>query len=193
MKFNQQFWDEKYQKGLTGWDIGSVSTPIKEYIDQLKDKSLKILIPGGGNSYEAEYLFNKGFSNVYVMDISKEPLKNIKSRIPDFPSSHLLHQNFFTAEGQYDLIFEQTFFCAISPSKRTDYVNKMHELLKPNGYLVGLLFQIPLNDDHPPFGGNKTEYQNLFKEKFDFEIMETAYNSIPPRAGNELFIKMKKK
>lgn len=193
MKFNQQFWDEKYQKGLTGWDIGAVSTPIKEYIDQLEDKSIKILIPGGGNSYEAEYLFHNGFSNVYVMDISKEPLKNIKSRIPDFPSSHLLHQNFFTAEGQYDLIFEQTFFCAISPSKRTDYVNKMHELLKPNGYLVGLLFQIPLNDDHPPFGGNKTEYQNLFKEKFEIDIMETAYNSISPRAGNELFIKMKKK
>lgn len=193
MKFDQQFWDEKYRKKLTGWDIGYVSTPIKEYVDQLEDKSLKILIPGGGNSYEAEYLFRNGFSNVYVMDISAEPLKNIQFRIPDFPISNLLHQDFFKARGQYDLIFEQTLFCAIDPAKRMDYVKKMSELLKPERKLVGLLFQIPLNDDHPPFGGNRKEYEKLFKDKFEIQIMETAYNSIPPRAGNELFIKMKKK
>ena len=68
----------------------------------------------------------------------------------------------------------------------------MHQLLKNDGKLVGLLFNIPLNEDHPPFGGNEKEYRKLFEQKFDIEIMETAYNSIPARAGNELFIKMQK-
>lgn len=38
------------------------------------------------------------------------------------------------------VLMEQTFFCAINPSLRKDYVAKMHELLAPNGKLVGVLF-----------------------------------------------------
>ena len=193
MKLNQDFWTGRYLSGLTGWDIGSVSTPVKEYVDQLKEKSQKILIPGGGNAYEAEYLFNSGFSNVYVLDISEIPLKNLLQRVPLFPQEHLIQEDFFEFTGKFDLILEQTFFCAIHPSKREAYVQKAADLLKPSGKLVGVLFNIPLNQDHPPFGGHEEEYRRIFKNRFEIEIMETAYNSIPPRAGNELFIKMKKK
>ncbi|MAB57078.1 MAG: SAM-dependent methyltransferase [Aequorivita sp.] len=193
MNYYEAFWNHKYLSGETGWDIGQVSTPIKEYIDQLSDKNLKILIPGGGNSYEAEYLFENGFNNVFVVDISSIPLKNLAERIPSFPKENLLHADFFELEDTFDLILEQTFFCALDPSLREAYTDKMHQLLKPDGKLVGLLFNIPLNDDKPPFGGNKDEYEKLFSEKFKIEKMETAYNSIPPRARNELFFKLRKK
>ncbi|KXO01279.1 SAM-dependent methlyltransferase [Aequorivita aquimaris] len=193
MNYYEAFWNHKYLSGETGWDIGQVSTPIKEYIDQLSDKNLKILIPGGGNSYEAEYLFENGFNNVFVVDISSIPLKNLTERLPSFPKENLLHADFFELEDTFDLILEQTFFCALDPSLREAYTDKMHQLLKPDGKLVGLLFNIPLNDDKPPFGGNKDEYEKLFSEKFKIEKMETAYNSIPPRAGNELFFKLRKK
>ncbi len=193
IKLDESFWTEKYINGYTGWDIGYVSTPLKEYIDQLSDKNLKILIPGGGNSYEAEYLFHKGFKNIFVIDISPIPLENLAKRVPFFPKENLLHQDFFTLEETYDLILEQTFFCAQDPQLRPQYVSKMYDLLKPNGKLVGVLFNIPLNDDKPPFGGNQAEYQSLFSEKFKIETMETAYNSIPQRTGNELFIIMKRK
>lgn len=193
MNFYETFWNHKYISGETGWDIGYVSTPIKEYIDQLSDKNLKILIPGGGNSYEAEYLFKNGFANVFVVDISSLPLKNLAERVPSFPKENLMHSDFFELKETYDLILEQTFFCALDPTLRENYVNKMHELLKPNGKLVGLLFNIPLNNDKPPFGGNKEEYISLFEDKFKVEKMETAYNSIPQREGNELFFKVRKK
>ena len=49
------YWEERYQKGETGWDAGKITTPIKEYIDQLTNKNLKILIPGAGNGYEFDY------------------------------------------------------------------------------------------------------------------------------------------
>ena len=32
------FWNNRYHEKKTGWDIGHPSTPIKEYIDQLRDK-----------------------------------------------------------------------------------------------------------------------------------------------------------
>lgn len=192
MDLDESFWTENYLAGTTGWDIGYVSTPIKEYVDQLTDKNSDILIPGGGNSYEAEYLHKQGFKNVFVVDFSPIPLQNLAKRVPTFPKENLLNQNFFDLKGQYDLIIEQTFLSALNPKLRDDYVVKMHDLLKPGGKLVGLLFNIPLNDDRPPFGGSKEVYEVLYKKKFKIEVMETAHNSIPPRAGNELFIMMKR-
>lgn len=187
---DQEYWTERYENQQVGWDIGHVSTPIKNYIDQLVDKDIKVLIPGAGNAYEAEYLWEQGFSNVFVVDLSVEPLNNLKSRVPDFPAEQLLQQDFFDLDDQFDLILEQTFFCALNPSLRSAYVQKMHGLLKPSGKLVGLLFNIPLYDDHPPFGGHQSDYKPLFESHFRIDVMEESHNSIEPRMGSELFIKM---
>lgn len=193
MDLNKNFWDLRYQNNEIGWDIGYISTPLKKYIDQLTDKNKKILIPGGGNSYEAEYLNNLGFKNVFVIDISPTALTNLKNRVPDFPKNHLINIDFFKLNNSFDLILEQTFFCALTPKLRDNYVLKMNQLLRPNGKLVGLLFNIPLNKDRPPFGGTKKEYLSYFKNYFKIEIMELSYNSISERTNNELFIKLIKK
>lgn len=189
----EHYWNKRYVNDDFGWDLGEVSEPLKVYFEQLTNKDLRILIPGAGNSYEAEFLFNKGFKNVFVLDFAEAPLHNIKNRIPDFPSTQLIQQDFFEHKGQYDLIIEQTFFCAINPSLREQYANHMKQLLKPNGKLVGLLFNDVLNTDKPPFGGNTEEYIALFSTLFDVKLMETAYNSIKPREGRELFVMMQNK
>src|SRR5690606_33932821 len=182
-----EYWESKYREGATGWDIGRISAPLQSYFDQLENKKLKILIPGGGNSYEAEYLFTKGFQNTFVNDIARQPLLNLKARQPHFPDSHLILKDFFDIDGQFDLILEQTFFCALDPDKRQAYVEKVHELLFPGAKLAGVLFNSHFEKDGPPHGGDKQEYLNLFQEKFEIRTLETCYNSIPPRQGNELF------
>ena len=193
MNLSEDFWENKYNTNKIGWDLGEVSPPLKAYFDQLEDKELKILIPGGGNSYEAEYLFNKGFKNVYVVDLAKSALENIKKRVPNFPESQLILGNFFELKDEFDLIIEQTFFCAINPNLRKDYAKKMKDLLHKKGKLVGLLFNAKLNDDHPPFGGNKEEYISYFNPYFELETFENCYNSYHNRDEMELFIKFLKK
>lgn len=187
----EEYWSKRYLDNKTGWDIGAPSTPLNTYIDQLENMALKILIPGAGNSYEAEYLFHKGFKNVYVLDISEAPLKAFKKRVTDFPTNQILHNDFFTHKETYDLILEQTFFCSFPPTKsnRESYASKMNELLNKNGKLVGLWFDIPLTGDMDkrPFGGTKTEYLSYFNPFFKVKTFENCYNSIPPRMGNELF------
>ncbi|SDS68903.1 methyltransferase domain-containing protein [Gramella sp. MAR_2010_147] len=190
---NKDFWSSKYQKDQTGWDIGHISTPLKEYIDQLKNKNLKILIPGAGNSYEAEYLFKNGFENIWICDIAEEPIKNLKARFRDFPDAQILHEDFFKLQGRFDLILEQTFFCALPVSKRPDYAKKSHDLLQANGKISGLLFNFKLTSNGPPFGGNKEEYLTYFSPYFKINIFEPCYNSIKPRQGNELFFNFNKK
>lgn len=192
MDLTPETWTDRYINADTGWDIGYVSTPLAKYFDGLADKQQRVLIPGGGNGHEAELLWHKGFSNVFLLDWAQQPLTNFNARVPGFPSSHLLHQDFFQHQGQYDLILEQTFFCAIDPALRLAYADKVYDLLAPKGRLVGLLFNATFEKDGPPFGGNKQEYLTYFSPKFNIHKMEPCYNSIAPRAGRELFINLQK-
>jgi len=125
------------------------------------------------------------------MDISEFPLKKFQERNPDFPKEQLLVTDFFEHETQYDLIFEQTFFCSFVPTteNRKKYAEQMSNLLKPNGKLVGVWFDIPLTGEleKRPFGGDKELYLNYLAPHFKTITFERCYNSIPPRQGNELF------
>ncbi|MEL7162950.1 MAG: methyltransferase domain-containing protein [Bacteroidota bacterium] len=182
----QNFWAARYAAGRTGWDLGAPSPPLVAYLDGLEDKQLRILIPGAGNGYEAEYAWRRGFRNVYVLDVAAQPLASFAARLPEFPRAQLLQGDFFTHVGSYDLILEQTFFCALNPALRPDYARQMHALLKPGGKLAGLWF----NRDFPagpPFGGDRAEYLGYLTPYFDVVSFAEATDSIPPRAGSELF------
>lgn len=192
-QINADYWQKRYLSGQTGWDTGEITPPLKEYFDQLPKKDLRILVPGCGRAYEAEYLYKVGFRQVYVADVAEAPLREFAQRVPDFPKSQLLQQDFFQLEGQYDLIVEQTFFCALDPALRPAYARQCAALLKPGGKLVGLLFDTTFSHEGPPFGGSKAEYKTYFEPYFQFLHFEQAYNSIKPRQGSELFILLEKK
>ncbi|WP_018477476.1 methyltransferase [Pontibacter roseus] len=192
-EFSAAYWQSRYENGQTGWDVGAITTPLKEYFNQLTNAAQRILVPGCGNGYEAEYLYRHGFSNTYVVDVAAAPLEQLATRIPDFPKGQLLQQDFFELDGKYDMIVEQTFFCAIDPSLRQEYARKCANLLAPGGILVGLLFDTTFEHAGPPFGGSREEYRRYFEPYFDFLHFETAYNSIPPRQGRELFIELRVK
>nr|WP_315154569.1 methyltransferase domain-containing protein [uncultured Flavobacterium sp.] len=189
---NQTFWDNQYQANTTGWDLGTISPPIKSFIDTLKDKNIRILIPGCGNSYEAEYLLEQGFTNITVIDIAPTLVENLKIKFKNNHNINILLGDFFEHQGEYDLIIEQTFFCALPPEMRSKYVSKMHQLLAIEGKIAGLLFNRTF-DSSPPFGGSQEEYEKLFKNAFDFLKMEVCQNSVVPRAGFELWIEFQKK
>jgi SAM-dependent methyltransferase len=188
---DQTYWDNQYQANTTGWDLGEVSPPIKSYIDTLKNKTIRILIPGCGNTYEAEYLLEQGFTNVTVIDIAPTLVENLKTKFKDNPNINIVLGDFFEHQGMYDVIIEQTFFCALPPTMSQKYVWKMHQLLAKEGKIAGLLFNRTF-ENGPPFGGSQEEYNLLFKEAFDFLKMEVCQNSATPRAGFELFIELQK-
>ncbi len=190
--FGAEYWNNRYEQQQTGWDIGYCSTPLQQYSLSLEQKHIAILIPGCGNAYEAEYLLQQGFTNITLLDISPVLTAALKQKFGEQPHVKIITGDFFVHEGQYDLILEQTFFCALDPSQRDAYVQKMHTLLKPGGILAGLLFNRHF-EGGPPFGGNKKEYEQRFGKYFELLKMENCYNSIQPRSGTELFVIMKKK
>ncbi|MFV8377983.1 methyltransferase [Flavobacterium sp. LB3R33] len=185
------YWESQYKAKTTGWDLGKVSPPIQIYVDTVDDKNCSILIPGCGNSYEAEYLLEQGFTNITVIDIAPTPVAVLKEKFKNNSNIQIILGDFFEHQGKYDLIIEQTFFCALPPFMRQKYVWKIHQLLADDGILAGLLFNRTF-ESGPPFGGSKEEYEMLFKDAFDFLKMDVSKNSIAPRANSELFIELKK-
>lgn len=190
---NQTYWENRWEKQETKWDIGYPAPALVEYCKQLNDKNISILIPGCGNAYEAEYLLNQGFTNITLIDIAQQAVDKLKQKFANNQEITILCEDFFEHEGTYDLILEQTFFSAIPPFRRKEYAAKMQEILSENGLLVGVLFDKQFNNSFPPFGGCPCEYKPVFEPHFEILKMEECYNSIPPRAGDEVFIKFKKK
>ena len=178
-KLNADYWERRWQDQQTGWDIGQASPPLMHYVTPLLSDNPRILIPGAGRAYEAIALHQMGFTNVMVCD---------------FPEEHLLVGDFFDLplSSEVDLVLEQTFFCAIDPSLRPRYVEKMYDILRPGGRLAGVLFAKPFPFTGPPFGGTRREYEALFSKQFQILQLEVSPHSIRPRLGNEFFLELLK-
>jgi len=191
-KFSKHYWNQHYLDERIGWDIGYISTPLKEYFDQLSNKNLRILVPGAGNAWEVEYLFNNGFSNTYLLDFAEQSIASFKNRCPQFPDTNIIIGDFFSHQGEYDLVVEQTFFSSIPPERRAEYAEKVSQLLSKGGKMVGLLFNHSFDFEGPPYGGTEQEYRSIFNKRFDVEALQLAHNSIKPRQQRELFLLLRK-
>ena len=192
-ELTSDYWNSRYEADNTPWNIGYLSPPIKNYIDKLEDKDVRILIPGAGHAHEAVYLKSLGFTHIFVCDWAVASFDNLNKNCPDFPAEHQIVSDFFKLEMEVDLIIEQTFFSAINPRFREDYAQKVSELLSAKGRLAGLLFSEPFKREGPPYGGTKEEYKGYFEPYFNIKRMDDCLASIKPRLGNELFMELEKK
>ncbi len=188
---DKNYWSERYSSGKTGWDIGLASTPLVQYLDQIVKRDISILIPGAGLGHEAVYAWQSGFVDVHILDISQEPLKKFMDENPNFPKANIHQGDFFQHRSKYDLILEQTFFCALDPTLRENYTLKMKELLRPDRVLVGVWFDRDFDFEGPPFGGKVAEYEELFTKHFEIVTSAPCHNSIPERMGSEVFMILK--
>lgn len=192
-KLDANYWEHRYHDHNTPWDIGYPSPPLVHYLQQHTQSTDRILIPGAGHAYEAVWLHQQGYPNVFVCDWAPSAFEILEEKAPDFPKDQLLIEDFFALDLRVDIILEQTFFCAIAPQKRNAYAQQAYQLLKPGGKLAGLLFTHPLERGGPPFGGRVEDYQSLFGKYFDILQLTPAADSIKPRAGNEVFFEVQRK
>jgi thiopurine S-methyltransferase len=192
MKLDQSYWNERYLNSKTAWDLKRVSHPMKHIIDRLEDKNAAILIPGAGNAHEARYLLERGFTNVTVLDIASDPINRLKKSLYAL-HLNVIQQDFFEHQGSYDIILEQTFFCALESRFRESYPRQASMLLKDNGALTGVLFNFPDLRAEPPYGGSAAEYQSLFEPWFHIATIKDCEHSEIERTGKELFIHLIKK
>lgn len=191
-KNEANYWDKRYQDSNTGWDIGYANPALVSFVQQNFSKETNILIPGAGSAYELAALYNEGYQQVYALDFSQTAKNSFHQENLNIPLEHYLCMDFFELDQTFDLVLEQTFFCALPPTFREKYRDHLKSLLSKGGILAGLMFDM-VREDGPPFGGNRTEYETLFGEDFIIDILEKTDKSIEPRLGKEFFVKFIKK
>lgn len=182
----KEYWNNRWINKQTGWDISQASPALVKILNKYP-KDASILIPGCGNAYEAEYLIKNDYKNITLIDISEELCNNLKAKFSVYKNApKIICGDFFEHNGQYDLILEQTFFCAIEPKMRENWCSKMNALLKDTGKVEGLLFNIIFEKAGPPFGGSQVEYEQMFTKYFSKVQFNECLTSIAPRKGTEI-------
>ncbi|MBI3812313.1 MAG: methyltransferase domain-containing protein [Nitrospirae bacterium] len=197
------FWAELYRTGDTGWDQGGPSPGLVDFLKNdlgpgraVPFRSGRALVPGCGHGHDARALAVAGFE-VIGLDVVKkaveeaartaeaEGLKNIRFEQADFLKLPV------RLRGPYDLIFENTFFCAIDPDHRDRYVESAATLLKPGGFLLGVFYNIR-PETGPPFGTTREELSDRFGHRFTL-VLDHVPRSIPRREGKELLMLWQRK
>jgi methyl halide transferase len=187
-------WDERYRTGDTPWDKGAAAPPLLELLDRLGTDifgSGTVLVPGCGLGYDVRALAGKGIRAI-GLDISQEAMQ----RAGVFPLvgeesyelGDFLDPNWRKGR-KYGAIWEHTCFCAIDPSRRSDYAEAAAEVLEDGGLLAGVFYLNPFGAGEraigPPFGTSVEELEKLFSpcfEKVGSWVPERAY---PGREGKE--------
>jgi len=187
---SSEAWEHRYQEGTTRWDLGQ---PAPAFVDLfLSAKAPQpgtVAVLGAGRGHDARLFAQHRFEvtavdfapsavaamarEVELTGLSLRPLqRNIFDLVPEF-------------EGQFDYVVEHTCFCAIDPSLRSDYVELVARLLKPQGELLAVFFT-HRRGGGPPYGATPEEIRTLFEPRFGVDLVPVE-NSVPSRQGEEHF------
>lgn len=180
-----EFWDTRYAAGQTPWNFGGVPQRLQEYL-RAHPRGGSVLIPGCGHGHEIEAFDAAGY-RVTAVDFSRAAVEQARERLGPSHAERILLGDFFHhdfADAPFDAIYERTFLCALPPAQRRVYVERMAQLLKPGGALVGLFFY---GTEHggPPYELNPAEEPALFRPHFVTVRDADVRDSQPMFAGKE--------
>lgn len=182
------FWDDRYSRDDTPWDLGGPAPPLVRYLDQHPLAAGRTAVLGAGAGHDAIALARRGHA-VTAFDFSAEALArlgrnvaaagvSVEGRLEDILDLPPIH------DGAFSLVVEHTCFCAIDPGRRRDYVRSIARLLPAGGHLLGL-FYAHGREGGPPFRTSRAEVEELFGRNFTPRHIETPADSAPSRRGEE--------
>jgi methyl halide transferase len=196
---DSQYWEQRYQEGKTGWDLGIAAPP---FVSLLKSSDSptpgRIAVLGCGRGYDALLFANYGFE-VIGFDFASSAIDDANALLSNFKKTNsenydlktninFLQRDIFELpqdfSGYFDYVLEHTCFCAIDPPTRLLYPQLIKSILKPQGQLIALFFTHN-RPGGPPFGVTTDEIHSLFSPHFYISSLQPVANSISQRQGEE--------
>ena len=178
------FWSSRYVTGKTPWDLHGVPEALHAFLQRSGSRG-KVLIPGCGSGYEVRAFHDAGYE-VTALDFSPAAVEQARALLGPLAEKVQLGDFFnheFPASG-FDLVYERTFLCALSPERWPDYAVRMRELLRNGGRLAGV-FVYGNASDGPPFPLPEGREQELFAVHFELTRSEALPPSLPVFEGME--------
>jgi SAM-dependent methyltransferase len=135
-------WEQRWQTKETQWDLGGVTPALKEELEKLPMTSGEALVPGCGAAYDLSAIATR-FEFVTGIDLAPSAVEIAREKNKNEKIEVVLG-NFFEHQfpKKFDFVFDYTFFCAIQPTRRSEWGARMGDLVKPGGKLLTLVFPI---------------------------------------------------
>lgn len=197
-----QFWEIRYKNKDTGWDLGAAAPPLAEFFTKNNSSRppARVLVPGCGRGHDALFLAKLGF-DVVAVDFTNQALaalRHLRRNLWIPPEkcktarADVLHLP-ARFHASFDLIVEETCFCAIDPTLRDLYVAMARDVLVPGGRIVALLYPFREGTEGPPFPMTEREVESRFGRDFEIEHCEIPGNSVEKRRGEERLFVMRRR
>ena len=174
-----EFWTARYTAGKMPWDMGGIPSALKSFLERSAVPG-KILIPGCGSGYEVQAFHAAGY-DVTAIDFSPAAVEQAK-RVLGSLAERVILGDFFTydfGQQRFDLIYERTFLCSMTPSRWPEYVKRTSDLLLPAGRLIGVFLYGQKSSSGPPFPLTNSEAEELFDKRFELGRSEAMTDSLP--------------
>ena len=175
-----EFWTARYAANQTPWDFGGVPSALKSFFERSSVPG-RVLVPGCGSGYEIQAFHAAGY-DISAIDFSPAAVEQAK-RVLGSLAERIILGDFFTHDfdqRRFDLIYERTFLCSMTPTRWPEYVNRMADLLLPKGRLIGVfLYGQQRTSSGPPFPITEPEAEQLFKKRFELTRSEATTDSLP--------------
>jgi SAM-dependent methyltransferase len=183
------YWEERYQEQTPRWDLGEAAPPFWSLLNsENKPNPGKTAVLGCGRGYDALLFAEHGFE-VVGFDFAPTAVADSRSLAQTTNNTaQFLQRDIFNLATEFpdyfDYVVEHTCFCAIPPERRTEYVQLVRSILRPNGELIALFFT-HTRPGGPPFGSTLAEIRQYFEADFEILFLEPVLNSVPSRQGEE--------
>jgi len=192
-------WDLLWQEGTTPWDHGSIKTALTEAlkIPQLNlPESGNALVPGCGRGYDAIYIAASLGYRTVGLDLSATAVNAANELLFRLNAGRVTTSfrmaNFFDFDPEdgtrYDIIYDYTFFCAITPAMRDSWGLQMTKLTRPGGYLITLCY--PIDGDReggPPYSVDVDAYARALGSQWQ-KVVDKIPENAPDPIGRERLV-----
>jgi methyl halide transferase len=182
-------WEQRYQENRDRWDLGCPAPPLINLLASAQTPQPgRMAVLGCGSGQDAMLFSVAGF-DVVGFDFAPSAIAKASTTAKARElSAQFLQRNIFELESEFqhsfDYVLEHTCFCAIDPTMRSQYVQVVKNLLRPNGQLIAL-FYTHNRLDGPPFGVKPQEILDKFSPYFDIILFKAAKDSLARRKGEE--------
>jgi hypothetical protein len=184
------WWTHIYRSEEPRWDLGGPSHALPALVPRLKLQKLRVLVAGAGAGHDAAWFASQGHL-VTALDFSEEAIARARQKYGHLHNLTFLQADVFnlpsSLNSSFDLIFEHTLYCAITPSRRNELVKIWRRLLTEHGYLMGVFFTMD-KPFGPPFGGSEWEIRARLSKAFKPLYWTRLRDSSERRLGHELFV-----
>src|SRR5690349_5155519 len=193
-----EHWEELYQQGNTGWDLGG---PAPAFVDLLAGPDApppgRMLVLGSGRGHDALLFAAHGF-DVHGIDFAPSAVAEATAAAEARGLSERARfeqRDMFALPPSYreafDYVLEHTCFAAIDPRLNEEYAALVPRLLRPGGLYLAIFFAHG-RPGGPPYATTIEAVRRQFAPRLEILRLETAQHSVPARMGRELFAVMRK-